>query len=382
MMVSCSGVPKTENREQLEMSKEQGVGSGEQLAVSAEVSQLEPVPEESAPAEDLAEDPTAESAPAITSESELPSRDVESRPKTIYTYDSQGNLTAEGTYTYDSQGNLTTIYTYDSQGNLTAKDTYTYDSQGNLTTKSTYDLLGNLTDQPVSPSEPASPQEPASPVEPVSVVMETLRPVEQAAKPSLPLPSPQEPSVPSASQKNETPVIAQEPPVDDYVQIIVAAAPPAPAAPPAAPAPAATPVRQVPSPRNEPVRPQGTSGGAVAQANAVPQQPNQTPSPPPVPEPEIKSPDVYLKEAREEFNAGRVASAITLLDQFRKYYPSGSDEAWWLYGQCYEANSPNRNILAALDYYRRIVREYPQSSRLSDARRRIAYLERYYINIQ
>jgi outer membrane protein assembly factor BamD (BamD/ComL family) len=89
-----------------------------------------------------------------------------------------------------------------------------------------------------------------------------------------------------------------------------------------------------------------------------------------------------MKEAREEFNAGRIASAVTLLDQFRKSFPSGSDEVWWLYGQCYEANSPNRNVLAALDYYRRIVREYPQSSRLSDARRRISYLERYYINIQ
>jgi len=148
-------------------------------------------------------------------------------------------------------------------------------------------------------------------------------------------------------------------------------------APPAVP-PAVTqppPARQ--PARNETTRPQGLSGGsAVAQAN--PAQP-EPPSPTPV---EIKSPDAILKEARDEFNAGRIASAITLLDEFRKSYPSGSDEAWWLYGQCYEANSPNRNMLSALDYYRRLVREYPMSSRLSDARRRIAYLERYYINIQ
>ena len=64
------------------------------------------------------------------------------------------------------------------------------------------------------------------------------------------------------------------------------------------------------------------------------------------------------------------------------YYPGGSDEAYWLYGQFYEANSPSRNILLSLDYYRRLVNEYPQSGRLADARRRIAYLERYYINIQ
>jgi TolA-binding protein len=93
-------------------------------------------------------------------------------------------------------------------------------------------------------------------------------------------------------------------------------------------------------------------------------------------------PSGYLERARQEFDAGRVATAISVLDQFRERYPSGSDEAWWLYGQFYEANSPSRDIRMSLDYYRRLVREYPQSSRYNDARRRIAYLERYYINIQ
>jgi outer membrane protein assembly factor BamD (BamD/ComL family) len=93
-------------------------------------------------------------------------------------------------------------------------------------------------------------------------------------------------------------------------------------------------------------------------------------------------PDRYLQQAQEEFDAGRVAAAIGLLDQFREWYPSGSDEAYWLYGQFYEANSPSRDIRLSLDYYRRLVREYPQSSRYNEARRRIAYLERYYINIQ
>jgi len=94
------------------------------------------------------------------------------------------------------------------------------------------------------------------------------------------------------------------------------------------------------------------------------------------------SPEDMIQRAKEAFDAGNVAAAIALLDQFREYYPSGSDEAYWLYGQFYEANSPSRDILLALDYYRRLVREYPQSSRVSDARRRIAYLERFYINIQ
>ncbi|MCL2067111.1 MAG: hypothetical protein FWG99_06565 [Treponema sp.] len=47
-----------------------------------------------------------------------------------------------------------------------------------------------------------------------------------------------------------------------------------------------------------------------------------------------------------------------MLDQFRLFCPSGSDEA----------NTSSRDILLALDYYRRLVREYPQSGRYNDAR--------------
>jgi hypothetical protein len=93
-------------------------------------------------------------------------------------------------------------------------------------------------------------------------------------------------------------------------------------------------------------------------------------------------PAEYLRRAREEFDAGRVSAAIGILDQFRDRFPAGSDEAWWLYGQFYEANSPRRDIRTALDYYRRLMKEYPQSGLYHDARRRIAWLERYYINIQ
>jgi len=94
------------------------------------------------------------------------------------------------------------------------------------------------------------------------------------------------------------------------------------------------------------------------------------------------APDVLMQRAREAFEAGNAGAAIALLDQYLQYYPGGTDEAYWLYGQLYEANTPERNILLSLDYYRRLVNEYPQSSRLTDARRRIAYLERFYINIR
>jgi outer membrane protein assembly factor BamD (BamD/ComL family) len=96
----------------------------------------------------------------------------------------------------------------------------------------------------------------------------------------------------------------------------------------------------------------------------------------------IMEPGVILQRAGETFAQGNVAAAIALLDQYAEYFPNGTDELYWYYGQFYEANSPSRNILRSLDYYRRLVNEYPQSSRVNDARRRIAYLERFYINIQ
>jgi TolA-binding protein len=94
------------------------------------------------------------------------------------------------------------------------------------------------------------------------------------------------------------------------------------------------------------------------------------------------APEIIMQKARENYDGGNISAAIALLDQFMVDYPGGSDEAYWQLGQCYEANSPSRNILLSLDYYRRLVNEYPQSTRFNDARRRIAYLERYYINIQ
>jgi len=97
---------------------------------------------------------------------------------------------------------------------------------------------------------------------------------------------------------------------------------------------------------------------------------------------EVLPPDVLLQRAKENFDSGNAAAAILLLDQYAQNYTAGTDELYWLYGQFYEANSPARNILLSLDYYRRLVNEYPQSTRYNDARRRIAYLERFYINIQ
>ena len=94
------------------------------------------------------------------------------------------------------------------------------------------------------------------------------------------------------------------------------------------------------------------------------------------------SPEEYVRQAKQEFDAGHVEQALDILERMKQRYPSGTDEAWWLLGQLYESNSSVRDIKLSLEYYRRLVNEYPQSNRVDDARRRIAYLERYYLNIR
>ena len=106
-----------------------------------------------------------------------------------------------------------------------------------------------------------------------------------------------------------------------------------------------------------------------------------TPQEMPVP-PHIEAEAEYIRRTQLEFDAGRVEAAIAVLDSMKKYYPLGSAEALWLYGQLLEASSPARNIRLALECYQRLIREFPQSSLVPNARRRISYLERYYLNIR
>ena len=122
--------------------------------------------------------------------------------------------------------------------------------------------------------------------------------------------------------------------------------------------------------------PAGPATSGSAPATPAPSQPVASP---PV---EVVPPDEYVRRAKQEFDAGHVEQALAIIEQMRQRYPTGTDEAWWLLGQLYEANSPVRDIRQSLDCYRTLVNEYPQSSRVDDARRRIAYLERYYLNIR
>jgi len=106
------------------------------------------------------------------------------------------------------------------------------------------------------------------------------------------------------------------------------------------------------------------------------------PTAPPAAPPRVESASEFVRRARQEFNAGRIEPALGILDNMRQIYPEGTDEAWQLYGQLLEANSPSRDVRLALEYYRRLVNEFPFSDLVDEAQRRIAYLERFYFNIR
>jgi outer membrane protein assembly factor BamD (BamD/ComL family) len=98
--------------------------------------------------------------------------------------------------------------------------------------------------------------------------------------------------------------------------------------------------------------------------------------------PSDAGPEAFLSIVKTEAEAGRTAGALEALDRFRDRFPAGSDEAWWLYGRLLETNGPTKDVKAALGFYKRLVADYPQSSRYDEARKRIAYLERYYFQIR
>jgi hypothetical protein len=62
--------------------------------------------------------------------------------------------------------------------------------------------------------------------------------------------------------------------------------------------------------------------------------------------------------------------------------PDTNDTALWNRGQELEAPGPNRDIKGALTAYKTLVRDYPQSEYYTDSQKRIAYIERYFVNIR
>ena len=89
-----------------------------------------------------------------------------------------------------------------------------------------------------------------------------------------------------------------------------------------------------------------------------------------------------LSDIRAMIDRGDIDGAILELDRFFAENAGGSDEALFLQGQAYEADSPRRDMRRALSAYETLVQAYPISRFWQDADRRIRYIRRFYIDMR
>lgn len=85
------------------------------------------------------------------------------------------------------------------------------------------------------------------------------------------------------------------------------------------------------------------------------------------------------------FNTGNDDTQLyDLLDEYGRRFPQGrySDEILYFLGMLCERHAPIRNFTRAREYYRRVVREYPESRYFLPSRERIEYIERHYLKVQ
>ena len=97
------------------------------------------------------------------------------------------------------------------------------------------------------------------------------------------------------------------------------------------------------------------------------------------------SPEEVYALAETAFNETRYADALNILDDFFKNFtPSDNcfDKAVFLKARIYETPSDYRNIRGALDEYKKITAFFPESDLWEDARRRITYINRFYMDIR
>ena len=97
---------------------------------------------------------------------------------------------------------------------------------------------------------------------------------------------------------------------------------------------------------------------------------------------EVLKPDQLLEKARTAIASADAGSALTYLDTFFATAEQKLDEGWFLKGRAYELNGSARNIRLALDAYRTLTGDFPQSKYWAEADARIRYITGFYINIQ
>jgi len=86
--------------------------------------------------------------------------------------------------------------------------------------------------------------------------------------------------------------------------------------------------------------------------------------------------------AKEALASGRVQGAVDALDRLLSLYPSGTDEAFYLYAQALELNGPLKDIQRAYALYKKLCSDYPQSLFWDASAERVSYIERRYFDIR
>ncbi|PIE98678.1 MAG: hypothetical protein CR988_02225 [Treponema sp.] len=89
-----------------------------------------------------------------------------------------------------------------------------------------------------------------------------------------------------------------------------------------------------------------------------------------------------LKKARNEIAHGKAKDAIATLNDFFVSSSTRLDEGWFLRGQAYEINGPEKNIKAAYASYKTLVQTFPESDYWDKADERIRYIKRFFVNIE
>ena len=99
---------------------------------------------------------------------------------------------------------------------------------------------------------------------------------------------------------------------------------------------------------------------------------------------ELSIEEQLIQAARLELRTGGTGVGLEFLAQYAKRYPEGKwrDEASWLTGQLYEANSPLRDIAKARESYRELLRVFPESAFANMARERVRYINEHFFIIR
>ena len=90
----------------------------------------------------------------------------------------------------------------------------------------------------------------------------------------------------------------------------------------------------------------------------------------------------YLAQAQQAYDSGDYESAASYINEYIANSAQRLDEALYLKGRIFEADSAVQNIKIALASYRAVVSGWPESPLWSAAHERAIYLERFYFSIR